>query len=53
MNDITPTREERIERLQGMGCKRKRTLRLPTVAPGSTDRFTVAAVALLTVTELM
>ncbi|HXQ39868.1 MAG TPA: aerobic carbon-monoxide dehydrogenase large subunit [Candidatus Udaeobacter sp.] len=24
MNEITPTREERIERLQGMGCKRKR-----------------------------
>ena len=24
MNDITPSREERTERLQGMGCKRKR-----------------------------
>src|SRR5215469_6563291 len=24
MNDITPTKDERIERLQGMGCKRKR-----------------------------
>ena len=24
MNEITPTKDERIERLQGMGCKRKR-----------------------------
>jgi aerobic carbon-monoxide dehydrogenase large subunit len=24
MNEMTPTREERAERLQGLGCKRKR-----------------------------
>ena len=24
MNDMTPSKEERTEKLQGMGCKRKR-----------------------------
>ncbi len=25
MNDLTPTQDQRVEKLQGMGCKRKRT----------------------------